>query len=418
MRHFLQIIITLLVFSLSCLAEGENGAPVQPMESIKLLQEQGIIVIETTRPWLSLSKKEKEMIDTSKELLQHAEKAEKGEEKWTAYPYVDKIIRLYRYRLKPDAKFPAGALQPFLAAGCKSESATLLHLACYSAAPSKEIKKLLKGKENVNAMDVESETPLHDAVRCRLNDGLVELLIKKGAEVNAANEDGWTPLHVAAVSSCSVKTIQVLLKSGANQGACDKVYRDIPLNFALRANGEKAFFKMLRAGMSIKTPNFFGALPLHIACSLGSHEAVAALIKAGSPLDVKNHSLGATPTFLALRTCEPRTIKLLIKAGGKVTDICRLGWNGFLQLASNKRGSVEIFNILIKENVDVNHVDQNKRVPLHGLAMNKEVSEDMVRAFLQAGARLDVKDGRDQTPLDVARSVKNMTFLRVVEEMK
>jgi len=88
----------------------------------------------------------------------------------------------------------------------------------------KAIKFLIYDKNaNVNAIDDESNTPLHlatqNAVNYRywFNPKIIKLLIKNGADVNAINIWGETPLYYpVAAQGDNFEVIKILVKNGAN----------------------------------------------------------------------------------------------------------------------------------------------------------------------------------------------------------
>ena len=97
------------------------------------------------------------------------------------------------------------------------EGSTPLH-ACDNV---KIAKSLIACGAQVNAMDVEGNTPLHD----RMSEGdvaVAETFIAHGADVNARNGDGRTPLHVAADAG-RVDMMVLLLQRGASLYSQDDV---------------------------------------------------------------------------------------------------------------------------------------------------------------------------------------------------
>lgn len=59
-----------------------------------------------------------------------------------------------------------------------------------------EINRLLRNGVNINALNEEGDTPLHQCIR----EGRVEsakLLVEFGADVKRTNRDGWSPAHLA-----------------------------------------------------------------------------------------------------------------------------------------------------------------------------------------------------------------------------
>src|SRR3954467_3813732 len=76
------------------------------------------------------------------------------------------------------------------------------------------VRKLVLGKANVNAPQVDGATALHWAVY-RDNLEIADLLIRSGADIKAANREGVTPLAMASLYG-NAAMIQRLLKAGAD----------------------------------------------------------------------------------------------------------------------------------------------------------------------------------------------------------
>ena len=129
---------------------------------------------------------------------------------------------------------------------------SLLHN--FSDANSDEqVANWLIGKgADVNAKNIDGDTPLHEAAsRGAFN--IAELLINKGADVNAKNNDGNTPLHSAASSENYTarfipgitKYAKVLLNKGANINAKNNQGKTPP-NLA-RENGYSELVEVIDA---------------------------------------------------------------------------------------------------------------------------------------------------------------------------
>lgn len=88
----------------------------------------------------------------------------------------------------------------FNRAGGKSraEGDTALHQAARSG-HLRDVKRLLRGRADVNRADDAGMTALHIAAYWG-ESAIVTLLLAQGADVNAQDDQGMTPLHAAAVA--------------------------------------------------------------------------------------------------------------------------------------------------------------------------------------------------------------------------
>lgn len=89
-----------------------------------------------------------------------------------------------------------------------------LFLAACANNDIEECKRLLKTGIDINVVNVDGMTGLHQAC---IDDNIemVNFLIENGADINACDNDGWTPLH--ATASCGHLAIaEILLDAGAD----------------------------------------------------------------------------------------------------------------------------------------------------------------------------------------------------------
>jgi len=88
----------------------------------------------------------------------------------------------------------------------------------------------------------------------------IQALIKAGANVNAGDVEGETPLHLAAFDG-NVEAIQALIKAGANVDAGD-VEGETPLHLAARYGDVEAIQALIDCGADVNTLNNRGETPL------------------------------------------------------------------------------------------------------------------------------------------------------------
>jgi ankyrin repeat protein len=86
-----------------------------------------------------------------------------------------------------------------------------LHIALDEPDSMEITKYLVEAGADVNAKDIDENTPLHYAARNK-NSAMVNLFIQKGANVNAMDNYGRTPLHYTVYQSgADIKDIMLIL---------------------------------------------------------------------------------------------------------------------------------------------------------------------------------------------------------------
>jgi ankyrin repeat protein len=159
------------------------------------------------------------------------------------------------------------------------------------------VRKLLIGKADVNAPQVDGATALHWAVY-RDDVELADMLLKAGANVKAANREGTTPLFMAALYG-DPAMIERLLKAGA-----DPKQRgpngETTLMFAAR-NGNPAAIKLLvAAGADVNAKEGIRATTALMWAAEEGHAAAAkTLIELGADVSAKSGPAGLPRNYMS-----------------------------------------------------------------------------------------------------------------------
>ena len=253
------------------------------------------------------------------------------------------------------------------------------------------VSKLIDNGADVNARDVEANTPLilasfYASPKC------VALLLEKGADVNAINKAGVTALVRAATS---YEKTRLLVDAGAKVRVRTADLGNTPLILAARRAGNSRTVKvLLERGADTTERNNAGVSPIISGAASGDLETVQSLLDAGAKADdfPKSNDPRATDLPAGLRTPlmwaahhnDVRMVRLLLDHdadpnqstyfGNPLSHAC---WNGGFEAAL----------LLIDRGANVNARDAVADfTPLHWAAGNERLRPHLVRLLLGSGA--------------------------------
>jgi uncharacterized protein len=256
-------------------------------------------------------------------------------------------------------------------------------------------------------------TPLMYAAR----DGGVDAaraLAKAGAEINATDPDGTTAL-ILAIMNAHYDTANAILEAGADPNITDK-----------------AGMAALYAAVDMSSlGEVYGMPPRKVHDTLTPTDLMSRLIAKGAVVDAllksptlqRNHTpgegqlgAGTTPLMRAARNGDSAAMKILLAAGADPTLKQPRGTTALMMASGLGRG-LGVFakdygteadlrqavELLVERNVDVNAATDDGITAIHLAAQGG--LDSIVRVLAKAGARLDVKDKRGRTPVDMAMGV-------------
>jgi ankyrin repeat protein len=182
-----------------------------------------------------------------------------------------------------------------------------------------------------------------------------------------------------------------------------------PLLFQAVIQGKTETAKLLiDYGADVHAETVDGAI-LVKAASRGHEEIVETLLEAGADANAigKEGANELTSLFAAAIADDPEIVALLIKHGADINQADPEG-NTPLCIATGWEPNNKTVNLLLENGANVNHQNAQGDTALH-LAVRKGLVSnsfdiEIVRALIEYGAALDVKDGQGQTPLDIAGS--------------
>ncbi|XP_070579660.1 transient receptor potential cation channel subfamily A member 1-like [Ptychodera flava] len=296
---------------------------------------------------------------------------------------------------------------------------------------------LVEGKADPNARDNDKLTPLHQAA-IQGNLAVCRLLVEHGADCRAKEINDITPLMLAATEG-HLEIIKLLMGTAlmARISLVEYMsYADNEGNTALHlavANGSiecAELFLEHRAFVDIRKGNLFTSL--HIAAVGGYVDMADMLLKRGASINARDAEQ-MTPLHRAAMYDRVEMINFLLSKGAMIdskdadnfTPLLCAAWKGQTQAASTlihhgaKITSVDTemksclhwavgcshleFILMLLVNggaVLMDFPDKNDQTPLHYAAELGYVQ--ILKLFLDYGAKIDPRDRDEKTPLHLA----------------
>ena len=338
----------------------------------------------------------------------------------------------------------AAMVEKLLAAGANpnlaASSGETPLMRCARTGSAAAVKALLARKANVTAKDTEQgQTALMWGVAQKHPD-VTQALIQGGADIRARSNGGFTPL-LFATRVGDVESARLLLAAGANVNETAPNGMT-PLVLASASGQEDVAVFLLDKGADPNARDNLGATALHYAMIKGItavnevrfanyvehlfRPSMTGLVKAllahkanpniriEKPVPLggsrSQKAVGATPLLLAAASPDAAAMRMLASAGADIKAKTKDGTTSLMLAAGLSRGqdftdqdktvSLEAARIAVEAGVDVNAVNEDGLTAIHGAAANG--ADGVVQYLAQKGAKLDVRDKYQQTPLSIA----------------
>ncbi|KAK1841563.1 hypothetical protein CCHR01_15797 [Colletotrichum chrysophilum] len=331
-----------------------------------------------------------------------------------------------------------------------SSRLTPLHVAA-SAGDESLIELLLQRGANVESRSAQRQTPLHLAVKARMQQAAHLLVFKHGASLTTVDLDDKHPVGYA-VDRQDAPMVQALLVPTPNGPESGDISSRYPLEFqrrdlitAIERSGLEVFrFLITRYPLAAQplditeepsdsllhiaarvsnaimvnqllsfdlSPNLAGSegkTPLHVAAASGNVEAVKTLLESQADLS-RTDDWGRTPLLLACvgEKDAPETCEALLDGGAAVNDQGQFGRTPLFQASYYGRGEVVRVLLdqrrdadLITAGADINYQKNDGWSPLH-MACNWK-NPEVVKCLLENGAKANLQSHDGEAPLHIA----------------
>jgi ankyrin repeat protein/cytochrome c5 len=254
---------------------------------------------------------------------------------------------------------------------------------------------------NLNQQDPQGATALQIAI-INLHYDAAALLLDKGADPNVADETGMTALY-AVVNMDTLNWIQGRpappLESNGEVDAAKLVNKLLDHEANPNARLKRAILKRHHDFQAEKVLTE-GATPLMRAARYGDAKLAQILL-----------ARGADPTL----TTNDGSNVLMLAAGVNLPAV--RGEDPSL-LHPSEDGSIEIIKMLLDRGTDINAANDQGLTALHGavqrgLGSGNGTGEKIIALLAERGAKLDIKDKKGRTPLELARAGQGQILNRV-----
>jgi ankyrin repeat protein len=278
----------------------------------------------------------------------------------------------------------------------------------------RSVQLLLKAGANVNRMHrVDSSTALLYATE-RGHAAVVGALLAAGARPNAMARDGLTPLTIACGMGFTA-IVKMLLAAGANVNQpslnhdSDETALYTPLMYASRVGCMIIMGMLLKAGATVNAVDRWG----HTALTQPAHaDTISFLTAAGADIRHTSAMDGSTvmheaASDYAYSSQNFSYIDVIIAEGAEIDAVNTEGYTPLACAVSS--GNTALVRKLLSLGASVNLGEQS---PL--LVALRSHYPEMVSLLLAAGADVNHRDGRGETPVQVAAARGRSDFVRLL----
>jgi len=273
----------------------------------------------------------------------------------------------------------------------------------------KEVKFLLDHGADPNAFDDDSDNLLINAALYASAD-CMELLLQKKANPNLKNNLGQTPLMFCTHEADKMK---LLVNYGADINARSNS-NNTPLLIACIGSGQYENIKwLIDNGADPLTKNYAKEKTLMRAVQLGDTMTIHLLINKGVPIN--ENPWGFTALMYATRYANWPCVFSLLDNGADANIADNMNMLSVLWAA--ELNNVEAVKVLLNKTNNINVVDSfGHMTPLMWATYNEHDNPQIIQAFLDKGALVNMKDIHGETALSWAMKKGNTETVALLKK--
>ena len=157
--------------------------------------------------------------------------------------------------------------------------------------------------------------------------------------------------------------------------------------------------------------------PLHVATYYANHGAMRLLVKAGADANALESDRYDMVTIAAVAD-DLETMKLALKLGNKADNITSR-YDGTALIAAAHLGHVEVVKTLISAGAPLDHVNNLQWTAVIEAIVLGDGGEDhtaTLKALVDAGANVNIRDGRGNSPLTLAQQHGYSAMIKILRD--